>query len=371
MIDLLKKLISFNSTTPHNNGAIAFIANYLSSYGFDVIIKEFGSQKIANLYANKGKGKNICFAGHIDVVPPGPQDLWTNPPFVSVEKEGRIYGRGAVDMKGGLAAQIKSAVDFITNNPNHNNTISFLITSDEEGDAEYGSKSMLEYLYNNNYCIDFAIIAEPTCKNNLGDVIKIGSRGSANFSITVSGTQGHVAYTDNKDNPAHILSKALNNLINYKFDDKDNDFPASTIQITSIDIGNNTTNLVPKKASAKFNIRFNNSYTSDALLSLVTNILKQYTSDFAIDMQCNSHPYCADRSSNYIVELKNVIKKITNISPEIVSSGATSDARFFINYCTVVEFGLKYHFAHMINENVEIIDLQTLYRVYYKMLERL
>lgn len=364
IIELLKKLIAYPSITPDDAGLIDFIAEFLERSGFKIYIQDFGPDKIKNLYAvyNFPKpGKNICFAGHVDVVPPG--SGWNSDPFAALEKEGVIYGRGAVDMKGAIACMLSAAIEVIKKGA-LSGTISFLLTSDEEGDAKYGTKAMLEWMEKNDHKIDFAIVGEPTCEKIIGDVVKIGRRGSINFVLKVLGKQGHVAYPHLSENPCRFMVNILHNISSLSFGDETN------LEITSIDTGNMTSNIIPGESCANFNIRFTNKYAPDSLIDKVRFIIEKYTKDYVLEQNCGALPFVS-KPSNYTDIITQAIYKHTLIDPVFSMSGGTSDARFIQEHCPVLEFGLKSELAHKINESVEIEDLQRLYNVYYDALYNL
>lgn len=369
IIELLKQLISFNSVTPNDNGAIGFIANLLVKQGFKVYVKEFGQEyKVKNLYGYFGNGQpNICFAGHIDVVPAGFIEQWKYPPFCATQYKDKIYGRGVVDMKGAISAMLSAVFCFIDNNNDFNGTISFLITADEEGEALFGTKKMLEWIYKQGHKIDFTILGEPTCTDKIGDTIKIGRRGSINFDLKVFGKQGHVAYPHLAINPNHLIVKILNRLISYKIDEGNEFFAPSNLEVVSIDTNNNITNIIPEIAKSKFNIRFNDIHTNEWLLEIVKKTVEQFTANYDLQSSCRSKPFLA-KMSPYILSFKKLVHEVTKIKPEFSTLGGTSDAYFFKDYSPVVEFGLLNTMAHKINEHCLINDLQTLCRVYYNAL---
>jgi succinyl-diaminopimelate desuccinylase len=368
-VELLKKLISFQSITPSDGGGIDFVANLLKDHGFTTYIKDFGEEKVRNLYASYGSiTPNICFAGHIDVVPPG--DGWRASPFVAHEEEGKIYGRGAVDMKGALACMIASTINFLEKNPNINGGISFLITADEEGEAKYGTKPMLEWMEAQGHKIDFAIVGEPTCDKKLGDIIKIGRRGSVNFKLKVIGTQGHVAYPHLADNPNSTLIRILSDLDNLMLDNGNDTFQPSNLEITSIDTGNPTTNVIPGEVSARINIRFNNEHESGELIKIIESVVAKYTKNYTLESRISAEPFLS-KPSNFIKIFSEAVETQTATAPTLGTSGGTSDARFIQNYCPLLEFGLLNETAHKIDEYVEIGDLQKLYDVYYGFLRTL
>ncbi|HJD68017.1 MAG TPA: succinyl-diaminopimelate desuccinylase [Rickettsia endosymbiont of Bembidion lapponicum] len=370
----LKNLIGFESLTPQSNGAIEYIDDLLKEHGFKTEVKIFGeTEQVTNLYAVYGNSKpNICFVGHVDVVPAGDPNLWHNSnPFKAHEQDEKIYGRGAVDMKGSIACFLAASLDFIKNNTNFVGSISFLLTSDEEGKAKHGTKEMLQYIYNQGHEIDFAIVGEPTCEKEIGDTIKIGRRGSINFKLAVKGLGGHVAYPQKANNPLPCLIKVLNELTNIKLDKGTEFFQSSNLEVTNIDVGNNTTNVIPETAIAHFNIRFNNLHSPETLAKQVEEIIKQHCQKYKLDytLEYNSSADSFIQNPNdKIKEFATIVEKTLSIKPNFSTSGGTSDARFVKNYCPLVEFGLLSDVAHKINEYTKISDLQKLYDVYYNFL---
>lgn len=366
----LAALISCKSITPLSDGSIEYIEKLLIQHGFSVVVKIFGKQnyKVLNLYAVYGSGQpNICFAGHVDVVPPCDINLWKYDPFTLVEAENKIYGRGTVDMKGALACAIAASIKFISLKPKINGSISFLLTSDEEGPAQYGTHKMLKYLATHNHVVDLAILGEPTSELEVGDVVKIGRRGSINFSLTIHGTQGHVAYPELANNPIDCIIKIMHNLSGLQLDYGSKQFSASNLEITSIDVGNNTVNIIPETASAKFNIRFNDLHSGKSLAALIQKIIEQYTTRYELTHSVSADAFIQE-PSNLIDKFVKIIPQITGVPTKLSTSGGTSDARFIKDYCQVVEFGLLSAMAHKINEYTTISDLQRLYSVYYGVL---
>ena len=370
----LEKLIACKSVTPLDSGAIDYISDLLQENGFRAEIKIFGNDEysVTNLYGVYGNSSpNICFAGHVDVVPPGDSKSWKYDPFTATTEGDKIFGRGAVDMKGALACALSSSLDFIKSNPNPNGSISFLITSDEEGKAEFGTKEMLSYLYSQKDFkqIDLAILGEPTCVEEVGDTIKIGRRGSVSFTLIVQGMQGHVAYPDLADNPIPYLIKILNELNNYKLDEGNEFFQSSNLEITSVDVNNNATNVIPQEASAKFNIRFNNIHSPESIVELVKNLINRYSTNYKLNSYVSALPFI-QKPIGLIEDFADIVSANTGVKCKFSTSGGTSDARFISNYCNVVEFGLLSGMAHKINEHTGINDLQRLHNVYYNALNK-
>ncbi len=364
MLLILKKLISCASVSPSDGGALSYISDLLEKNGFNCYLKEFGTGESVtkNLYAEKGVGeKNLCFAGHIDVVPAGDVNLWRSDPFIMEESDGHIYGRGVVDMKGAVSAMVQAIVDYTSK---HSNKVSILLTSDEEASGEFGTKKMLEWLRGEGIKIDFAIIGEPTSSEIFGDTIKIGRRGSISFKLIVNGKQGHVAYPELAINPNDILVKILYDLSKWKIDNGNEFFQQSNLEIVSIDVGNNVMNVIPQSASAKFNLRFNNIQTSEALVKNIETIISKHTSNFLLEHSISAEAFLMP-ISEYAYKFQELVQDICGVKSEFSTSGGTSDARFIKDICPLLEFGLLNKTAHQINENCKIIDLQKLYSVYY------
>jgi succinyl-diaminopimelate desuccinylase len=405
----LHDLTSFRSVSPNDAGAIDYIAKLLEQNGFNVTIKVFGNEKyqVKNLYAkyycnslhyknlknchpelvsgsklhvdeilnqvqddDNSSCSNICFAGHVDVVPPGPLDLWQSDPFTPTEINGKIVARGAADMKGALAAGIAAALDFINVNKSFKGAISFLITSDEEGEAEFGTKKMIEFLQDQNERIDLVILGEPTSEERIGDQIKIGRRGSMNFTLDVIGEQGHVAYPNEAINPIRILVQIMHELVNLKLDGPSEFFEASNLEITSVDVGNPATNVIPEKACVKFNIRFNDLQTRENLAERIKNIIEKYTKSYRLTDRLSAEVFL-QKPDRFFYDILSIVQDSTKSNTRFATNGGTSDARFIYKYYKVIELGAKHSSAHKINEHIEIRDLQILYKVYHDLLYKL
>lgn len=366
----LEKLISFQSITPSDNGAMEYLKDILTEQGFvaEVMVLGDDKYKVSNLYATFGNRKpNICFAGHIDVVPAGDLSLWRSDPFVMTTKDDKIYGRGAVDMKGALACMLSATFEYIKTNPTPNGSISFLITADEEGEAKYGTRMMLEHLKNNGRQIDLAILGEPTSGEEIGDAIKIGRRGSINFTLEVKGVQGHVAYPMQADNPVDRLVRIMHDLITNPLDEGSQFFQSSNLELTSVDVGNNVSNIIPQTAFARFNVRFNDLHTDDTIINLVRQTIEKYTVNYELTTNIAANVF-VQSPQGLIADFAEVVRKTTGLNTKFSTSGGTSDARFIKDYCQVVEFGLLYKMAHKINEYTKNSDLQKLHNVYYRSL---
>lgn len=369
-LELAKALIAKASITPDDNGCQELLADRLKPLGFD--IETIHQNGVTNFYARKGKESPlVVFAGHTDVVPPGPLDFWDSDPFVPTEKDGKLFGRGAADMKSSLAAFITSIEDFLLQFPTHQGSIGLLITSDEEGVATDGTVRIVEMLKKRNEIIDYCIVGEPTSNNEFGDTIKNGRRGSLSAKLTVKGIQGHIAYPEKVKNPIHQIAPALDTLVKTTWDNGNEYFPETSWQVSNINGGTGATNVVPGYVEVLFNFRYSTSNTAEDLKSKVENVLKDYNLDFAIDWSHSGKPYLTEKG--YLVDvLSESINHVTNITPEISTTGGTSDGRFIADICNqVVEFGPLNESIHKINEHVHLDHVNKLKQIYQKALEKI
>jgi succinyl-diaminopimelate desuccinylase len=374
-LKLAKDLIKFPSITPKDAGAINFLSKQLKSLGFACKILEFKDKKskpIKNLYARLGrKSPNLCYAGHTDVVPPGNIKDWTVNPFKPSIKKNHLIGRGANDMKSSIACFV-SAVNKFLKKGKFNGSISFLITGDEEGFAINGTRKVVEYLKKKKEKIDFCIVGEPTNPNKLGEMIKIGRRGSLSGKIEISGVQGHVAYPHLSNNPINTLVSICKKLKQKKLDKGNQNFQPSNLEFTAINVENKAHNVIPARASAQFNIRYNNFYTADKLKkkinSIVKNICKINRCKFKIKFIANGDSFLT-KPDKTIFMAKKIIKKITKITPKFSTTGGTSDARFIRKIAPCLEFGLVNKTMHKIDECVSLADLKKLTRIYENILQ--
>ena len=375
-LQLAKELIRFPSITPVDAGIMKFLEKRLKKLGFKTKILEFrekGFKPVKNLYARLGtNGPNFCYAGHLDVVPPGNVKDWTINPFRPSVKKGYLIGRGANDMKSSIAAFISAVSTFLRKNKNFNRSISLLITGDEEGDAVNGTKKVVEFLRKKKEKINFCLVGEPTNPNVLGEMIKIGRRGSLTGKLIVYGSQGHVAYPSRANNPSTIIVNILKELKNVKFDKGTKDFQPSNLEITKININNTADNVIPATAEATFNIRFNNKHSSNSLKKRINQILKKVTkkhkSRFKIEYKVSGEAFLT-RPNKTTFMIQNVIKKITKIKPQLSTTGGTSDLRFIKNICPGLEFGLVGKTMHRIDEAVSLKDLKNLTKIYENILQ--
>ena len=374
-VSLAKDLVKCQSVTPKDNGAINVVAKNLKKLGFKCQIMEFqekGTVKIKNLYARIGKSSpNFCFAGHTDVVPVGDLKSWTVNPFGGVIKNQKLIGRGVSDMKGSIACFIAAVSEFLKKNKKLKGSISLLITGDEETIAINGTKKVVEKLIQTKEKIDFCIVGEPTNENKLGDMIKIGRRGSITGHLTILGTQGHVAYSYTYNNPSTIIVEVLNNIKKLKLDSGNKDFEPSNLEVTKITIDNSADNVVPAEAKASFNIRFNNLHTSSSLKKklnkIFSSITKKSKANYKIKYNVSGESFLT-KPSKTVYMIKNVIKKSTKINPVLSTTGGTSDARFIKKIAPCIEFGLIAKTIHQVDEMARVADLKKLKNIYLDIL---
>ena len=371
-IELTSKLIQCKSITPKSEGSLDIIISYLEPLGFNCEKIDFGEgiEKVENLYARFGTMEpNIAFAGHVDVVPTGDINNWSINPFGGEVKEGKVWGRGAADMKSGIAAFIAAVSDFLKDNKNLKEfgSISFIITSDEEGKAINGTKKVVDWLKGKSEIISGCIVGEPTNVTRMGDTLKIGRRGSFTGSLTVTGIQGHVGYPHLAENPINSLLKMLEPFSKIYLDEGTKDSQPSSIMIISIDVNKDDSNVIPGEVKAKFNIRFNTLHSASSLKSMLEKQFSDVTSNYKFDFFCNAEPFLTN--DDFLkTTLQKAIQKVVNINPEKSTSGGTSDARFISKICPVIEFGLVGKTMHKIDENVEVNDIINLTKIYNQFL---
>jgi succinyl-diaminopimelate desuccinylase len=370
-LQLAKELIKFPTVTPVDAGIMKFLEKKLKALGFKTKVLEFrekNNKPVKNLYARLGsKGPNFCYAGHLDVVPAGNLEDWTVNPFKPSVKKGYLIGRGANDMKSSVAAFVSAVSNFISNKRGFNGSISLLITGDEEGAAINGTKKVVEYLKKKKEKIDFCLVGEPTNPNKLGEMIKIGRRGSMTGKLSIIGIQGHVAYPHRANNPSTSLVQILKELKEIKFDNGTKDFQPTNLEITKIDIDNFADNVIPGIANAKFNIRFNNRHSSSSLKKKINKIIKKISkknkSKYMIDYRVSGEAFLTKpNSTTYMIQ--DIIKKITKIKPKLSTTGGTSDARFIRKIAPCLEFGLVGKTMHKVDEAVSLSDLKKLTLIY-------
>ena len=381
-VALTRDLVRCPSVTPAEGGALAFLERTMKAAGFTVhrvTFSEPGVADVENLYARIGtEPPNLMIAGHTDVVPPGNESAWSKPPFSGEVVDGLLYGRGAVDMKGGIACALAAALDHLAANDgtvrkDGKGSISFLITGDEEGIAVNGTIKLLKWVAERGEKFDHCILAEPSNVANLGDTIKVGRRGSLNGTLVVSGKQGHVAYPDRADNPIRGLVKLVEALQSEPLDKGSDNFQPSHLEFTSVDVGNATVNLIPGEARARFNIRFNDRHTLESLKSLLQARAEKAAAGkirFHFEFQPSNAGVFVTAPGPFTDTVVNAIAEVTRRNTELSTSGGTSDARFICNYCPVVEFGLVGATMHQVDERVPVAELQALTKIYSKILQR-
>ena len=375
-LTLAKELIRFPSVTPTDAGVMKFLEKKLKRLGFKTKIIEFKEKNfkpVKNLYARLGNKKpNFCYAGHLDVVPPGNIKDWTINPFTPSVKKGHLIGRGANDMKSSIAAFVSAVSVFLNKKENFKGSISLLITGDEEGDAVNGTKKVVDYLKKKKEKINFCLVGEPTNPNKLGEMIKIGRRGSLNGKIIINGVQGHVAYPQRANNPSTTIVKILNKLKDIKFDNGTKDFQPTNLEITRININNKADNVIPGSAEASFNIRFNNKHSSNSIKKRLNKIFKTVSKknrcSYKIDYRVSGEAFLSKPNTTTFM-VQNIIKKITKIKPKLSTTGGTSDARFIRKISPCLEFGLVGKTMHKVDEAVSLKDLKNLTKIYINILQ--
>ena len=373
-MQLAKEVIKYPSITPIDAGVMKFLFKKLKSLGFKCKILEFkskNSKPVKNLYARLGKSRpNFCYAGHTDVVPPGKLNNWITNPFKPLVKKNYLIGRGASDMKASIACFVAAVSKF--KRKNFKGSISLLITGDEEGLAINGTKRVVEYLKRKKEKIDFCLVGEPTNQNKLGEMMKVGRRGSITGYLTILGVQGHVAYPHDANNPAPVMARILNQIENIKLDKGTKNFQPSNLEIVKMNIENTADNVIPAEASATFNVRFNNKHSSSSLKKKLNNIFrkvcKKNKCSYKVSYIVSGDAFITAPNKTTKM-IQNTIKKITKIKPKLSTSGGTSDARFIRKISPCVEFGLVGKTMHKVNESVSLSDLKKLTNIYKKILE--
>lgn len=373
-VELARDLIRCPSVTPVDAGALDVLRRVLERIGFRCHRLKFstpGTPDIENLYARFGRdaGPNFCFAGHTDVVPIGDASAWRVEPFGAELRDGRLYGRGAADMKGAIAAFVAAAARFIAqSNDDMPGAVSLLITGDEEGPAVNGTKRVLEWLQDRDERLDVCIVGEPTNPDRLGEMVKIGRRGSMNVNLRVRGTQGHTAYPQLADNPIHRLMSMLTRIIERPMDGGSRHFQPSTLQVSTIDVGNPATNVIPAGARASFNIRFNDLHTSGSIEEWLRREFDDVGGVYELQISVSGESFLTPPGplSEFVVR---AVQRVLGQDPELSTTGGTSDARFIKAFCPVVEFGLTGSTMHKVDENVPVADIHALSEVYFAILQ--
>ncbi|HEX5932553.1 MAG TPA: succinyl-diaminopimelate desuccinylase [Pseudorhizobium sp.] len=378
-VENLQALIRCPSVTPAEAGALSALEAMLIPLGFRVermVARTDGTPDVENLYARLGTdGPHLMFAGHTDVVPPGNEADWSHPPFAAEISDGMLFGRGAVDMKGGIACFVAAVARHIEKHGPPAGSISFLITGDEEGPSINGTEKLLKWAAERGETWDACLVGEPTNPDAIGDMIKIGRRGSLSGRITVHGVQGHAAYPHLADNPVRGLMQLAQALMEQPFDHGTTDFPPSNLEVTTFDVGNPAVNVIPARATAAFNIRFNDTWTAESLQAEIIRrldaaaaeeVLRPGREPVRYDLTWNERPshVFLTRNNALIASLTEAVEAAIGRTPALSTTGGTSDARFIKDYCPVVEFGLVGQTMHMVDERVAVSDLDTLTEVY-------
>ena len=376
-VEIAQALVRCPSVTPEEGGALTYLEGVLKDTGFDthrVVFSGDGSYDVDNLYARFGTGTpHFCYGGHTDVVPVGALEDWDHDPFCGDLIDGYLYGRGAEDMKGGVAAFAAAAIQFIRANPDFGGSISMLITGDEEADSINGTVKLIEWAHQRGEAIDACIVGEPTNSERVGTTIKNGRRGSYSARLTVEGVQGHVAYPEGTDNPITAALPLLSALTAPAFDEGSEHFPPTNLEITTVDVNNQASNVVPAKLTARFNVRFNDHWTEKTLEEELKRRLKEAAPQGAVyhfePVKPVNDAFLTE-APDLLAPLQEAIQEITGETPSLSTAGGTSDARFIKNYCPVVEFGLVFKTLHQINERTPVKDIESLCDVYLAFLKR-
>ena len=370
-VPILQDLIRCRSVTPAEGGALTYLENLLSTHGFvchRLIFRQEGTPDVENLFARFGSSApHLCFAGHTDVVPEGIVDSWTHPPFAADIAEGFIFGRGACDMKGSVAAFAGAAIDFVKSSGKFKGSISFLITGDEEGPAINGTVKVLQWMEENGHIPDHCIVGEPSCLDTLGDTIKIGRRGSMSFTVTVEGRQGHAAYPHKADNPIPKLARFIDRIAAAQLDDGNEHFDPSTLAVTTFDVGNPAGNVIPSRAMAKFNIRFSTEHSFASLRQWVDQeiaaVRQELGGTWSVSATEGADVFITEPGS-FVGLVQDAVERETGVLPKLSTSGGTSDARFVKDYCPVLEFGPTNATIHQTNERIGVEELRATQAVY-------
>lgn len=365
---LTQELIRRPSVSPEDQGCLQVIARRLEAIGFHIERMPFGP--VENLWARHGSERPLlCFAGHTDVVPTGPREEWATDPFEPVIRDGILYGRGAADMKSGLAAMITATERFIDKHPDHRGTLAFLLTSDEEGPSVDGTRRVMEVLEARNEKIDYCVVGEPSSTDTLGDVIKIGRRGSLSGKLTVHGVQGHVAYPHLADNPVHAMAPALAELAARTWDKGNEFFQPTTFQISNISAGTGAPNVIPGELKLRFNIRFSTEQTVEKMQQTITEILNRHKVNYTLDWFVSGLPFFTPPGALSKAVVQAIQERVKR-TPELSTTGGTSDGRFIApTGAQVVELGVLNASIHKVNENVRVDDVVTLSQIYERSME--
>ena len=370
VIDIASQLIQKKSVTPDDDGCQEYIKEELGDFNFECV--NLNLENVSNLWLKRGDKKPlIVFAGHTDVVPPGNLEEWKTNPFEPVIKDNILYGRGASDMKSSLAAMVSATQKFIVENPKHNGSIGFLLTSDEEGPAKYGTKKVIEKFKEEQMSIEYCIVGEPTSNKIFGDTIKNGRRGSITGNLKIFGIQGHIAYPELAKNPIHLAGKLIDILNTFKWDEGNKYFPPTSFQISSISSDKVASNMIPSWTNLVFNLRFSNELTQHSIKDIFEKILTKNNLNYSIEWNCSAEPFIT-KEGDLTKVLQKVIENKIKVKANLSTTGGTSDARFISTHANeTIEFGPLNSSAHKINENIKIDDLIKLEDIYYGVLSEL
>ncbi|MDL4914406.1 MAG: succinyl-diaminopimelate desuccinylase [Enterobacterales bacterium endosymbiont of Blomia tropicalis] len=369
VIELTQQLIRRPSLSPDDAGCQALLIARLEAIGFH--IESMNIDDTLNFWATRGQGETLAFAGHTDVVPPGDANRWINPPFEPTIRDGMLFGRGAADMKGSLAAMVVAAERFVAAHPHHQGRLAFLITSDEEASATNGTVKVVERLLARNERLDYCLVGEPSSTEVVGDVVKNGRRGSITANLTLHGVQGHVAYPHLADNPVHRAMPALNELVATEWDRGNEFFPPTSMQIANVQAGTGSNNVIPGELFVQFNFRFSTESTDTTLRQRVTELLDRHQLRYTIEWKLSGQPFLTSRGK-LVDAVINAVAHYNEIKPQLLTTGGTSDGRFIARMgAQVVELGPVNATIHKINECVKASDLQMLSRMYQRIMEQL
>lgn len=369
VIELAQQLIKRPSLSPNDEGCQQLMIDRLQAIGFTVEAMDF--EDTQNFWAWRGEGQTLAFAGHTDVVPTGDEKRWDNPPFEPAIRDGMLYGRGAADMKGSLAAMVVAAERFVAANPNHQGRLAFLITSDEEASATHGTVKVVETLMARNERLDYCLVGEPSSTERVGDVVKNGRRGSITANLHIHGVQGHVAYPHLADNPVHRAMPALNELVAIEWDRGNEFFPPTSMQIANVQAGTGNNNVIPGDLYVQFNFRFSTELTDAMIKQRVEELLERHQLNYSIEWRLSGQPFLTSRGA-LVDAVVNAVEHYSELTPQLLTTGGTSDGRFIAQMgAQVVELGPVNATIHKVNECVNAADLQLLSRMYQRIMEQL
>ncbi|WP_426908647.1 succinyl-diaminopimelate desuccinylase [Serratia marcescens] len=369
VIELAQQLIKRPSLSPNDEGCQQLMIDRLQAIGFTVEAMDF--EDTQNFWAWRGEGQTLAFAGHTDVVPTGDEKRWDNPPFEPAIRDGMLYGRGAADMKGSLAAMVVAAERFVAANPDHRGRLAFLITSDEEASATHGTVKVVEALMARNERLDYCLVGEPSSTERVGDVVKNGRRGSITANLHIHGVQGHVAYQHLADNPVHRAMPALNELVAIEWDRGNEFFPPTSMQIANVQAGTGSNNVIPGDLYVQFNFRFSTELTDAMIKQRVEELLERHQLNYSIEWRLSGQPFLTSRGA-LVDAVVNAVEHYSELTPQLLTTGGTSDGRFIAQMgAQVVELGPVNATIHKVNECVNAADLQLLSRMYQRIMEQL